>query len=211
MLRREFILLSSLMPLFAFSDTSISNQVKQGQEDMIKPYLAVGPYPDDRNRVFMFISYSCAYCAETLPGMVAWGNTLPKPFQFVVVPLFLDHIQTAAATAFYVVRDIAPSRLYEYSQIAFNQQNATGVDDFVVILRKMGISHKKVSDSLKKDITKQRINRAMMLASKYRVTHTPFFSIGGFYTTHAGFTNGDYRLLTQLLNALVSDVIQNKN
>lgn len=205
MLRREFILLSSLMPLFAFSDTS-----NQGQ-NMIKPYLQVGPYQDDHNRIFMFISYSCTYCAETLPGMVAWGNTLPNSWRFVVVPLFFGHIQTAAATAFYIVRDIAPSRIYEYSRLAFNKQNATTTDDFVDILRKMGFSSKEVSDSLKKDITNQRIRRAMMLASKYRVTNTPFFAIGGFYTTHAGFTNGDYRLLTQLLNALVSDVIQNKN
>lgn len=176
---------------------------------VIKPYLAVGPYADDERRVFMFISYDCPYCEQTWAGMEEWGRTLPEPFRFVLVPIFRgDKRMDAAATGFYVVRELAAHRLPEYNRLAFAAaKQARSAADFVQVLRRMGFGQAAIDAAVNKTITQNRIARAMMLVRRYRVTATPFFAVGGRYTTHAGFTGGSYPLLAQLLNGLVSDVL----
>ena len=72
----------------------------------------------------------------------------------------------------------------------------------------MGFSRSQIAAAAADKQTQNRIARAMLLVRRYRVTATPFFAVGGRYTTHAGFTGGDYRVLVQLMNGLVSDVLQ---
>lgn len=180
--------------------------------NVIKPYLAVGPYEGDRHRVYMFLSYECPYCEQTWYGLGQWGSTLPEPFRFVYVPVYTGNKRSdAAATGYYVVRDLAPSRIGEYNRLAFDTaRRAKTADDYIGVLRRMGFGREAVKASLAKQQTRDRIARAMMLVRNYRITATPFFAVGGRYTTHAGFTNGNYQMLVQLLNGLVSDVVQGK-
>lgn len=180
--------------------------------DAVKPYLAVGPYAEDRNRVYMFLSYECPYCEQNWYGMGEWGRTLPDPFRFVYVPIYTGNKRLdAAATGFYVVRDLAPAKIADYQRLAFEAaRTARNERDFVAVLYRMGFSQEAIRTSVRKQLTQERMARAMTLAHRYRVTATPFFAVGGRYTTHAGFTGGNYQMLIQLLNGLVSNVVQSR-
>lgn len=177
---------------------------------IIKPYQTVGNFKDEMTRIYMFVSFDCPYCASSWAGFAQWGRTLPEPYQLVFVPLFGTKNQNAAATAFYIVRDIAPSRINEYMRMAYGETNNRRVtpDTYVGILHRMGFSQAQINASLNNKNTQNRIARAIDLSRRYRVTVTPSFGVVGKYTTHAGFTNGDYSLLTQLLNGLVSDAME---
>ena len=134
----------------------------------------------------------------------------PSRTNWFFVPLFGTKTQNAAATAFYIVRDIAPNRINEYMRLAYGETTNRRVtpDIYVGILRSMGFSQAQINASLNSKNTQSRIARAIDLSRRYRVSVTPSFGVVGKYTTHAGFTNGDYSLLTQLLNGLVSDAME---
>lgn len=177
---------------------------------IIKPYQTVGNFKDEAKRIYMFVSFDCPYCASTWAGFAQWGRTLPEPYQLVFVPLFGTKTQNAAATAFYIVRDMAPNRINEYMRLAYGETTNRRVtpDTYVGILRSMGFSQAQINASLNSKNIQNRIARAIDLSRRYRVSVTPSFGVVGKYTTHAGFTNGDYSLLTQLLNGLVSDAME---
>ena len=143
--------------------------------------------------------------------MGEWGRTLPEPFRFVYVPIYTGNRRLdAAATGFYIVRSLAPQRIAEYQRLAFEAaKTARSSADFAAVLHRMGFSHGQIAAAAADRRTQQRMARAMLLVRRYRVTATPFFAVGGRYTTHAGFTGGDYRVLVQLMNGLVSDALQN--
>lgn len=210
--RRQFIATSLLMPLPLWAEPLLGSENKAGDNlgGAIKPYTVIGNFADDKNRVFMFISYSCPYCKETWKGFLDWGLSLPNPFKFVFVPLsFGDASLEMATRAFYVVRDVAPNKIEAFNQIAFEKaptiQRWSEWDS--ILQRHLGLSVTSISGSLNKPITHQRIHRARKLAQRYRVSSTPFFGIGGKYATSADLTNGNYQLLVQLLNALVSEMM----
>ncbi len=217
--RRRFLLACaaaglSLRAAADIQDFSLPGQDRQRNNlaDTVKPYLSVGPYREDLNRVYMFLSYECPYCEQTWYGMGEWGRTLPDPFRFVYVPIYTGNKRLdAAATGFYIVRDLAPTRIADYQRLTFEAaRTAKNERDFVAVLYRMGFSHEAINTSVRKRLTQERMARAMMLVRRYRVTATPFFAVGGRYTTHAGFTGGNYQMLTQLLNGLVSNVLQNR-
>lgn len=85
--------------------------------------------------------------------------------------------------------------------------NAT---DYIRLLQRMGFTKQQIDSSLAADITQQRLARAILLMRRYRVTMTPTFGVAGRYSTHAGFTNGDYGMLKQLLDGLVSNEIEKR-
>ena len=193
--RRDFLLACAAAGLSlraAADDFSLPGQDGQRNNlaDTVKPYLTVGPYREDLYRVYMFLSYECPYCEQTWYGMGEWGRTLPDPFRFVYVPIYTGNKRLdAAATGFYIAK---------------NER------DFIAVLYRMGFSREAINASVRKQLTQERMARAMTLVRRYRVTATPFFAVGGRYTTHAGFTGGNYQMLTQLLNGLVSNVVQNR-
>lgn len=180
----------------------------------IKPYNMVGNFKDDRHRVFMFLSYDCPYCKETWKAFTEWSRTLPEPFQFVYVPLSKGktHLELASY-AFYVVRDLAPNKMVAFNQIAFEKAvSISRWEEWQSILQRyLQLSASSISGSLNKEITSRRVERARKLAKRYGVSATPYFAIGGKFTTHAGFTNGNYQVLSQLINALVSECIGSAN
>ena len=218
--RRAFLTHTALLPLLTVSavkadpmDLLGQNNTPQQQNSLggvIKPYLTVGNFADDKYRVFMFLSYDCPYCKETWKGMGDWGKTLPNPFKFVFVPLSKGERSLDLATrAFYVVRDVAPHKIETFQQIAF--EKATQIrqwQEWVEVLQRfVQIPAQAIETSTRKPETAKRIDRARKLAGRYRVELTPSFGVGGKYATHVGYTNGNYQLLVQLLNALVSEII----
>jgi len=175
-----------------------------------KPYVEVGNYPDDKNRVFLFFSYECPFCAQYVPSIVEWSRTFPKQLQLVHVPIITDDMSTkAGALAYYIVRDLAPDRLAELDATAFNAAGSgIHADTFPQILRQMKFSQADINTTIAKDITKNRMRRSVMLFDRYQVTATPHFGIGGRYATNVTFTGGNYQALMMLLNALISKTLE---
>lgn len=224
MQRRSFLLSAAALPLVYVKGTlaqsalqvsglpGASTQQPSSAKEVIpnfRPYMEVGDYPDDRQRVFMFFSYGCPYCAQHSPAIVEWGKTLPPQIQFVRVPVITtDRASMNAAAAFYVMREVAAARLNEFDALAY-AAGAGGLTDstFKNILLKMGLPKPQMLQAMNKDITRSRLMRATLLSGRYKVGATPHFGVGGRYATNANFTNGNYQLLIELLNGLVSQVL----
>lgn len=179
-----------------------------------KPAKLIGNFKEDKHRVYMFISFTCPFCAQTWRQFAEWALGLPAPYKFVYVPVFSGAAQNIAGTAFYVVRELAPTRIPEFLREAFllqNKLNITG-QDYINILYKMGLNRELVSQTAKSQITQNRIARAMILFNRYQVrsiNRTPVFGVAGKYLTHTGFTsNGTYPEVTENLNWLLTDEIE---
>ena len=216
--RRRFLLAATALLVtgktFSAPDmTSPTNQAEASLQSLAKPYHAIGHFKSDAERVYMFISFDCPYCANTWAGYAQWGRTLPQPFRFVLVPIVGTPKHNAAATAFYVVRQLAPGRLNEFIRLVYAMHSTkTNINatDYIRLLQRMGFTKQQIDSSLAADITQQRLARAILLMRRYRVTMTPTFGVAGRYSTHAGFTNGDYGMLKQLLDGLVSNEIEKR-
>jgi protein dithiol oxidoreductase (disulfide-forming) len=212
--RRSLLLgTSSLLalPLLAGAQdvTLQPRQSSPNSTDYLRPYSEIGNFVDDRDRVFLFFSYGCAFCAQYASGIVQWGKSLPEPFKLVRVPvLTTEQVSQAAAMAYYVVREVAPDRLDELDALAYaaaGQSYAPNI--FPDILRKMNLPSNAVKAAINNPTTKERMVRAVLLSKRYKVAATPHFGVGGRFATNANFTNGDYATLVQLLNGLVSQVV----
>ena len=124
-----------------------------------KPAKLIGHFKEDKHRVYMFISFTCPFCAQTWREFAEWALGLPPPYRFVYVPVFSGGVQNTAGAAFYVVRELAPIRTPEFLREAFRLQgkpNVTG-KDYIGILYKMGFSRTQISQTAKGEITRQRI------------------------------------------------------
>lgn len=175
----------------------------------IKPYLEIGDFAEDRNRVFMFFLYTCPFCAQYAESFETWGKTIPKPVLFVPVPLMIDDpVALSAAAAYYVARGLAPDRLAEFEGRAYDlgqrHDPMPTAKDFPQILYGMGLQRDAVLSALRSPETRDRLLRGAALARRYRVSVTPDFGVGGRYTTNANYTGGNYETLVQLLNGLIS-------
>ncbi len=175
----------------------------------IKPYLEIGDFAEDRNRVFLFFLYTCPFCAQYAESFEAWGRTIPKPVLFVPVPLMIDDpTDLSAAAAYYVARSLIPDRMAEFEARAYDlgqrRDPMPTAKDFPQILYGMGLRRDVVLSALHSPETRDRLLRAAALARRYRVSATPDFGVGGRYTTNANYTGGKYGTLVQLLNGLIS-------
>lgn len=213
--RRNFFRSSVLLlpTSYAIAENSLPTNPNNNDNTLggvLKPYLQIGNFTDDKYRVFMFLSFSCSFCKETWKGIGDWGKTLPNPFKFVFVPLgFGDKSLGLASTAFYVVRDLAPNRIENFLEIAFSKATTIRTwQEWVVLLQRLGLSPQAISASVNNPQTNKRIERGRLLAGRYQVNATPHFGVAGKYATNVGYTNGDYRLLVKLLNVLVSESMQ---
>ncbi|WP_373742096.1 hypothetical protein [Neisseria sp.] len=179
-----------------------------------KPAIPIGNYKEDAHRIYMFISFSCPFCAQTWEAFAKWALALPNPYKFVYVPIFNGKVQNTAGTGFYIIRELAPTRTPEYLRLAFSlqQKRNTGTKDYIAILYQMGFTRQQIASASQSAVTQKRIARAMMLYQRYRVgivNQTPVFGVAGKYLTHTGFTkNGYYKEVAENLSWLITDEIE---
>lgn len=194
-----------LTPGLAFAqqlEQVIPGKATGGKDPNVQPYLTMGPFPDDVKKVYFFFLYSCPYCMEHWRGIYAWGQTLPPSIKMIPMPVVLaDPTSIAAAASYYAVKSSSPERLIAFSEAAYARSRGGIVtpDTYQQILREM-----KIVPPKNKDQIFAQIQRIAMLMTRYKVDVTPHFSVCGKYATNSNFTNGDYKMLGQLLNALVS-------
>ena len=177
----------------------------------IKPFIEIGRFEEDKDRLFMFMQYTCPFCASLHGPIVTWAQTLPSPMKLVTIPLGEDNDATRASIfAHYAVREIAPKQLEAYSQSAYQvgqSANPTAAG-YLSILPKLGLKREAVVSAINSPRTRDRVMRGLRLASRYRVTVTPTFGVAGRWTTNPGFTSGKSQDLVALLNVLVTTAIQ---
>ncbi|AOZ11206.1 hypothetical protein [Cupriavidus malaysiensis] len=174
----------------------------------LKPFLSIGDFKEDRQKVFFFFSYGCPYCAQHWRAISAWGASLPKGWSLVKVPVLLtDDASRAAAIAFYAVLKQMPTRIMEFEEHAYRAGMPQDPTVYAKILRAMGIV---VDPSyVRGDAFKLAVTRNLQLTQRYQVQVTPHFGIGGLWATNSNFTNGDYAVLMRLINGLISQQIEN--
>lgn len=219
--RRQFLLSVFAASLMTTVKAAPDLSMSSGRQDIddkavrqFKPATLIGNHKEDAHRIYMFISFACIFCAQTWREFGEYGLGLPNPYKFVYVPIFSDKVQNIAGTAFYIVRELAPTRTPEFLTQAFalqQKQNVTG-QDYLAILYKMGFTRERVTQTVRHEITQKRIARAMMLFNRYKVrsiNRTPVFGVAGKYLTHTGFTrDGTYKEVADNLNWLLTDEIE---
>ncbi|PEH40426.1 disulfide oxidoreductase [Burkholderia gladioli] len=177
----------------------------------VTPYMAIGDFAEDRGKVYMFFEFTCPYCQRNWQAFIEWGNTLPRSFRFVAVPLVTDDPSTrAAALAFYTVKALAPQRIPNFLALGFAaaQQGRTSMRDYARMMVQLGLTPQAIEAYGRTQELGDRLRRGLDLAQRYDVEATPSFGVGGQYQTNANFTNGDYALLSRLLSGLVSRQIE---
>lgn len=216
--RRDFVKACTAFSIL--SATSVKsfaneqNKVKavqsiQPEADLKNHYTAIGNYKDDANRVFMFISFDCPYCAQSWQGVGEWALNLPAPFKFVYVPVLGSTRKNIAAVAFYTVRELAPARLPEFMQKAFSQSSKRiNNNSYIDILYQMGFTSSQINSAASSELTRRRLQRASQLVRNYRIDRTPSFGIAGRYMTHIDLANGDTNFLKSIVNRLITIEIE---
>ena len=208
------VLLST--PTYAADDpiTGNSGQKNQAVENFVKPYMVVGNYKQDQNRIFMFFSYTCPYCQKVWWGMEQWGKTLPVPYRFVAIPTVTTvESSRVAAIAYFIAKQLRPERLDEFNRYAYSAgENRTDTDGkgYITALLKLGLTEAEIKKAANSQRINLQIQRAMNLAKRYNVRQTPSFAIAGKYTTDIGYTDGDYKNMVKLLNAIISQNIEER-
>lgn len=216
--RRRFLLAATALLVtgktFSAPDmTSPTNQAEASLQSLAKPYHAIGHFKSDAERVYMFISFDCPYCANTWAGYAQWGRTLPQPFRFVLVPIVGTQSTTRPQQHFMWSGSLRPgdsTNLSAWFMPCTAQKQISTRPTISGCCSGWALPNSKIDSSLAADITQQRLARAILLMRRYRVTMTPTFGVAGRYSTHAGFTNGDYGMLKQLLDGLVSNEIEKR-
>ena len=206
------------MPVLAADDPLAGlgkPQQSQSVDNFVKPYMVVGNYKQDQNRVFMFFSYTCPYCQQVWWGMEEWGKTIPSLYRCVSIPTIITiESSRVAAMAYFIAKELRPNRLHEFNRLAYavgeNSRDISG-KGYVNALFKIGLSEAEIRQALNSPQIDAQIKRAMNLAKRYNVRQTPSFAVAGKYTTDVGYANGDYKTLVKLLNALVSKDIEERS
>ena len=176
----------------------------------IKPFLEIGRFTEDKERLFMFIAYNCPFCANLHAPIVSWAQSIPEPMKLITIPVG-DGSEAANASilAHYIVREAAPAQLEAFSQAAYQVgQGNPSRSAYLALLPKLGLSKQSVLSAIDSKNTQERSRRGLLLASRYQVTVTPTFGVAGRWSTNPGFTSGKSQDLVALLNVLVTTAIQ---
>ncbi|MBW5284169.1 thioredoxin domain-containing protein [Burkholderia gladioli] len=177
----------------------------------VTPYMAIGDFAEDRGKVYMFFEFTCPFCQRNWHAFMDWGNTLPRTFRFIPVPLVTDDPSTrAAALAYYTVKALAPQRIPDFMALGFSaaQNGRVSIADYAQMMVQLGLKPQAIEAYGQSQELGDRLRRGLDLAQRYSVEATPSFGVGGQYQTNANFTNGDYTLLARLLSGLVSRQIE---
>ncbi len=176
------------------------------------PFTAVGPFKEDELQVYAFFAFSCPFCRQHMANIAAWGATLPKPLRFEAVPICIDETGTQAARAYFAVRRAQPDRLATFEQAVYTQLQDAGAvggspSTYLAAAKDAHIDRTALDRWRRDGIVAREIVQARMRYERYRVEVTPSLAIGGQFVTEAGRTNGDYVMLLQLANGIISQML----
>lgn len=170
------------------------------------------PYAVDARRVMEFFTFTCPYCREMSSNFAYWGRTLPGGLQFEAVPVVTGKVDMTGALFFFAVRRMAPEKLdlfmgHAYALIQDAGKPLDNPNTFYEAAQRAGIPRNSLDAKLRSQFVQADTEMALQRVRAYKIEYTPSLALMGQYLVHAGHTNGDYRLLLQLANGLISQYV----
>ena len=176
------------------------------------PYVQTNPYaPEDLNKVLLFFSYTCPFCAQYDAQFYAWGNSFPNELTFEAVPVVTGKAEIPLARGFYAAKATAPEKIAVFNAHVYYLIQSQGRDPnayatYEEAAKKAGM---RINDFLQH--WKSRDNMRAIMEAHQRMNHyrpevTPTLVIKGRFITDPERVNGDYRLLFQLATGILSRI-----
>lgn len=164
---------------------------------------------EDKRRVLEFFMFTCGFCMQSDGMFTEWGRTLPKQMTFEQVPVVASKGDYNAALAYYAVKAAEPFRLEAFKQALFRRMTLAAMsgisnEGIVEALKESGINRTRFLEAVAAPQAQAAAERAAALTQEYQIDMTPTVVVAGKYLFHAGFTGGNYEMLIQLGNGLVS-------
>jgi predicted DsbA family dithiol-disulfide isomerase len=162
-----------------------------------------------RNRVLYFAHFTCPYCRQAHGYLYDWGNQLPAPYQFEVVPAVGLPEHMPMALAYYVVLQVRPARLQQYEKELFRQLQDRGrdpaqADVYREAAEAVGIDRKTFGEVAMADSTKFFVQRAFELTRTYGVVEVPTVVVANRFRTGPGRVYNEQQSFVAILNGLIS-------
>jgi hypothetical protein len=218
-----FLAASAAGPALAQSTTKIAGA--ESVQSTGKPYdLLPTPVAGDAKRVRAFFAYDCLYSQRYLPGLLAWGSSLPRGVTFDSVPVIPDADNPKVALAVVgrlIAQAMNPKVVAAYDYSVFTAilgdevlntppaQRLT-LNDVLDFLVKAGIPRAELNHFLRtrgKGIEKNLPAHAQLIKT-YHLSATPSISIGGRVVVNPDHTQGNPDHMLLVMNGLVSRLVQ---
>jgi thiol:disulfide interchange protein DsbA len=174
----------------------------------------IGPFPEDKDRVFFFFSFECGFSAMVHEAVSEWGSTVPAKVRFRPVPIVLGDADLAASNAHSFVRTLYPNKLVEFERTAYaavrRGKPYASPETYRQALRLVlgdGAKQVRLTKQSTEDILARALRNAR-LSARYQVDTSPCFAVGGTLILSANQTNGDYQALIALVNGAISRILE---
>lgn len=134
-----------------------------------------------------FFTYTCEHGVKYDKEMAQWGRTIPKNFKYVRVPVITQEPHsTVGAFAYYAAFQTDKSKLDLFQDYAFRmiqQQGKSPSDQWTYYdaAKKAGMNTTEFKKHWTTKKTQQLVQNAVILGSKYKISHTPTLTVGGIY------------------------------
>ncbi|NVZ11776.1 hypothetical protein HW932_21265 [Allochromatium humboldtianum] len=192
----------------------------------LKPYDMIDPpVAGDARHVRLFFTYDCPYCRQYHNGLVQWGQSLPKPLQFTVVPIITspeNDNQTLAVYGRLIAQILDPKVLPRYDLAIFSLLQgdtlgqSAGVGELTTshvlsALVESGLAADRITgflESEEMDALESRIPNHAKVISTYQIKATPTVVVSGRFAVNPDHTNGNTSQFLTLLNGIVSRAIE---
>ena len=166
-----------------------------------------------RNRVIYFVNYGCRHCRLAHTYLPAWGQSLPEPLRFEVVPAVALREHLPMAVAYYAVLVTAPERLHDFERelyrlLAEIGRSAWDGDTYRVAAERVGIDRDAFIASTQSDEVALYVRRAHELTMLFELDEVPTVVIAGRFKTTPGVVQNGQTMFTRLINGLVSAVYE---
>ena len=166
-------------------------------------------------RVLFFAHFTCPWCRQSHEYLSDWGDGLPEPYQFEIVPAVGLHEHVLMASAFYAMLQIDATKMAEFIQALYAQLQDSGrnplqKEAYLNAAARVGVSEFQFNRAIVGERTKQYVQRAAELTRIYNVYEVPSLIVANKYATAPSRVGNDEQLTLSLLNGLVSQDIQMK-
>lgn len=160
-------------------------------------------------RVLYFAHFTCPYCRQAHGYLRDWGQQLPPPYDFELVPAIGMQEHMPMAIAYYVVLQLAPKRLREFESALYQELQDRGGHElqpktFRDAAALVGIDAGDFDRAANSTATEKYVERAYALTAMYGINEVPTIVVANQYKTGPGRVYNDQKSFVSLLNGLIS-------
>lgn len=205
---RRRVVGASAAALLGSLTLSVFSQSPQ-QQEILKPYLEVKPYPGESKIIRVFFSPSCPFSRQYMAFFMNLAASLPASRSLVLTPLINHKDGITYALAFETVRLLWPKRLPEFVEASFKAVQDQGLDTSqwsgVSSLSKFS-NFAGMLEEVKKHRQEVEVTCTSLIAlqAHLRITNTPAVAVVGTYVATPEFTQGNPEMFSSLINAIIS-------